>query len=104
MRTFVKSTVTSAATVNQQSGPLRKQRFTSSRSKGHVFIFDGWLAVAIITIDNVEKRSCYWRVLLKRATRIENCELSEVEPFLARIEERPYSCSNKWEGGGGFNI
>ena len=59
------------AAVNHLSGPLRKQNFTSTGSKGHVwdlplvdfdqfwvFVFQGSLLVIVIMIDGSEKRNC----------------------------------------------
>ena len=60
------------AAVNNFSGPLRKQNFTSAGLKGHglpfvisgfqsilcVSVFQGSLLVIVIMIDGSEKRNC----------------------------------------------
>ena len=75
MRTLkFKSQLTIAffAAVNHLNGPLRKQNFTLTGSKGHclgfviggfrsvlcVSVFQGSLLVIVIMIDGSEKRSC----------------------------------------------
>ena len=56
--------------VNQLSGPLRKQNFTLTGSKGHglrfvtggfrfcVSVFQGSLLLIVIMVDSSEKRNC----------------------------------------------
>ena len=65
-------TIAFFAAVNHLSGPLRKQNFTLTVSKGHglrfvidgfrtvlyVSVFQGSLLVIVIMIDGSEKRNC----------------------------------------------
>ena len=65
-------TIAFFAAVNRLSGPLRKQNFTLTGSKGHglwfviggfrsvlcVSVFQGSLLVIVIMIDSSEKRNC----------------------------------------------
>ena len=65
-------TIALFAAVNHLNGPLRKQNFTLTGSKGHGFwfvigefrsvlcvsVFQGSLLVIVIMIDGSEKRNC----------------------------------------------